>query len=563
MADQYAVGFKNKLDIAGNQGKNFEQVFPCDGGFITADANAPKSFIAGDFYKFTGNFFRCTEKADFPGVCYIFPGPAEEAAQITADAIGSGDAAVHVTQRDRFVSSDPGAYSRFVTFYALTHWGEWLFGLDAFGSFRLGYYATVAGVLLCTAAAVALAWRRPRAIEGALFLALFVLAEEAVLLPLLHYHQADGFYSHLFGAVPLLASWVLYGSIERPGPRILSLLAWIAATRFTYGLNLSDTFLAAAILAWLEARKLPPGRARAALWLLAAGLAGAAVVTAGLLLRVVPIGGGVRRPSLAAVLTGEALLATGLVAAAPAARRAGVSLAAGSERLARFAGTFGAVNLAVQILYLAAGLPRVYYIYKYSFHGVMLLTVAAVTLSPVVLPPVLAALGHRRPASLAAAALPVAVAIFLIGAGFGSFRRSFSERMLGKPPWSIIGPLVDPDALARARSVLGREGKRCGAVLIPSWPTALFMNATLGSLPSRNYETWADYAPALQAIGPGTCAFWYGGPDDLARFRRMGNQNGAVVAKVLELEALPDKRCDEYPARWDPARRIRLCHACF
>ncbi|SET36325.1 hypothetical protein [Stigmatella erecta] len=170
-------------------------------------------------------------------------------------SVGGGDAGNHAALRMDFVTRDPGTYQGFTFFHTVTYGAQWLFGLDTFAGFRVGFYLVPAVLAVALAAALELVavrlWRSARAwavAQGAL-LALTLTVWPFLLLRLLHYHQSDGFYGHLFGLVPRVLAWVAYALPRTAWVRCAALAGFTVLYRFTYGLNLGDFLLMAGVLA--------------------------------------------------------------------------------------------------------------------------------------------------------------------------------------------------------------------------------------------------------------------------------------------------------------------------
>ena len=84
-----------------------------------------------------------------------------------------------------------------------------------------------------------------------------------VILPLLHYNQAAGYYVHTFGLLPLLGLWLADARIRSPLLRLAALGVGVSMVRYTYSLNLADTSVAvAAVLLVDETRRVAESRAR-------------------------------------------------------------------------------------------------------------------------------------------------------------------------------------------------------------------------------------------------------------------------------------------------------------
>jgi hypothetical protein len=478
--------------------------------------------------------------------------------------VGGGDVGPHLIIRELFVGS-PQVPKGAVTFYAVTYWAERAFGLDAFGSIRLAFYLTVAVVLLATASAAAEAGARAGLRRWALFWLVFLAASQIVLLPLLHYLQADGFYSQLFALIPLFGCWAAYGLATHWAARAVIIVAWVVFTRYTYGLNGGDVLLAAAILAFLETRSGGTRLQRAAGWTLALLCLAALPVAYLQLLKYWNDAGKVVRPLIVPLLAGEALLTAALGVLPLVATRIGAARGDGELRLARFACAVGAVNLAPPLIYALTGRELPYYLLKYSFGAVALLASAGVVSLGFMVPEVVDRLlrgpdGSARRAAALAAVLPVA--LLLVGAGHQPYLRTYVERMRPAPPWKRIGPLADREGMERIAAVVRSEGRSFAGLLGSSWPLMHFENAVLGEPALSATRNWEELAKQAERPKPG-CLFWYGGAEEQTRLALRSDPGAAQLrSRLAELDGSIDKRCETYPARWDPARTLQLCHRC-
>ncbi|MBN1204029.1 MAG: hypothetical protein JXB05_03785 [Myxococcaceae bacterium] len=492
-------------------------------------------------------------------------------------SVGGGDAGNHVALRRHFIERSPDVYEKFVTFYSFTHGLEALFGLDAFESFRAGYYAIPLALVLCMLAGlltVSRAWaeggQASTWIAPGLFLGGFVAAGFAILFRLLHYHQADGFYAHLFGLIPAFLCWVLFGLLPSRALRVGTLLLAVLLHRFTYGLNLGDVAAVSAVLMAIEALGVSHARGlRWALLGLAAGLGGAALFAYAKLSTLIPVTGAIQAPRIHAMLRGEALLSLLLLLLPLAARGMGLPLGAAGARLALYAGSFGAINSFILQLYLWQGFSREYYFFKYPLHGAVLVLGAALVLLSALLAQVLVRWGRRQGRAAHAGLLPLGVvagiALFNLHDACTPYRSSFRERRSGAAPWSSLLPLADRDGWRHIEATLAREGAEFGGLLSPTWPMMNFMNAGLRRTVDEDPLKfgWEQYAQGLVRQGPGLCVFWYATERDFAEFASSQEDNHGRLADVARaLDSRPGKRCEEYRARWDARLPLRLCHLC-
>lgn len=457
--------------------------------------------------------------------------------------VGGGDAGAHAAWALHFARVNPGEYFGFVSTYALWHWLGAL-GFDAFERERGGFYLTAAAVMVAAGYGVRVALARGSPLRVAVGWGAIGLAAACrfAFWPVLHYHQADGFYGHLFALVPLLAAWLAYGQLADARARAAVLVAGVGVMRFTYGLNLGDLALAsAALLAW-EAIGAGAGRIRVAFLGLAAALAIGAVVAYVQLLPLGEIEAGFVPTRLGWLIPGVGLLAAGLLASL----RLGAIAAPAARRLAAFAGAFGAVNLAGQLAYLGAGLTPRYYFYKYGLHAVVLVLVAWLAVGA-------ATVGRR---ALAACAVLFAAGLVMISRG-SPYERSFTERLRRTPPWTRIGPLADRDGEARIAAALAQAHAGFGGVLTASWPMASFMNGEHG----RFIDVPAFQRAELDE-SPGHCVFWFQRETAPVEAFDPGGSRDARVAAIARLSSDPAARCDSYAPRWDPAGTQVLCRRC-
>jgi hypothetical protein len=492
-------------------------------------------------------------------------------------SVGGGDAGNHVALRRHFVERSADVYEKFVTFYSFTHGLEALFGLDAFESFRAGFYVIPLVMVLCMLAGLltvsraseegghAAAWIAPW-----LFLGGFLSMGPAFLFRLLHYHQGDGYYAHLFGLVPAFLCWVLFGLLPSRALRVGALLLAVLLHRFTYGLNLGDVAAVSAVLMAIEALGVSHARGlRWALLGLAAALGGAALFAYSKLMVLIPVTGAIQAPRIHAMLRGEAILSALLLLLPLAARGMGLPLGAAGTRLALYAGSFGVINSLIQRLYLGRGFSQEYYFFKYHLHGVVLVLGAVLVLLSALLAQVLARWARRQGRAAHAGLLPlgaiVSVGLFNLHDASTPYRSGFEERRSGAAPWRTLHPLADRDGWRRIEATLAREGAGFGGLLSPTWPLMNFMNAGLRRTVDEDPLKfgWEQYEQGLVRQGPGLCVFWYATDRDFAEYAAAQKDNPGKLADVARaLDSRPGKRCEEYPAPWDAGLPLRLCHLC-
>ncbi|SEL76466.1 hypothetical protein SAMN05444354_108151 [Stigmatella aurantiaca] len=490
-------------------------------------------------------------------------------------SVGGGDAGNHAALRMDFVTRDPGTYQGFTFFHTVTYGAQWLFGLDTFAGFRVGFYlvpAVLAGVLAAALELVAVRlWRSPRAwavAQGAL-LALTVTVWPFLLLRLLHYHQADGFYGHLFGLVPLVLAWVAYALPRTAWGRCAALVGFTVLYRFTYGLNLGDFLLMAGVLALGEGFFSFSREQRSLAWL--ARLMGLVFLAAGAyaytkLLPLGPVYGSLVHHDAVRALRTQVWAVAGLLALRFVSSREDKV----ERRLIDFAVLFGGINALVQVAYLKAGMPVGYYFLKYGFHAVVLLLSAALLVTSLRMGAMVHAAPFRARQWSVALALLVAVGLFAVAHGwsraFAAYTPSYQERARGQPPFALLGALEDRESSALIRQVLREEGKRFGGLLSPSWARVNFSNVALGWVPEDYTATnghWPVFAEGKVRRGPGACVFWEASPEDWEAYRQQAQEAvPALEAEVKRLQSEPGRSCRQYPVAWTASGTRTLCFLC-
>ncbi len=412
--------------------------------------------------------------------------------------VGGGDAGNHILQQRAFVDGEPATYMGFVALYAWNHWLGVATGADAFETLRITFLATAAALSVLP---VGLWVARGR---GAAWFVPMALALNLVLLgPLLHYHQADGFFPHLVAAVIPVATWLVVGGASSPAARLAALAFGAVAYRFTYGLNLGDFLFAAACAAAWEASTALGGARR--VWALAA--AGFAVTAASSWVQVIPL----FRVSDGAVLPSRFASLVPAMLAVPAVvlgvRR---YLPGPAARWMVFPFAFLGSTLAVLGALRLAGVPFFYYAWKYIFHAEILAI------------------------SLLVAAIPVGIA-GVWEAHAGTVRVRWSRvvaRWRSEPRFGATRLVAVAVAVAGALAVAGVAL----AVFLPAYRRA-------GGIPLRLVELWSStlFVPAVVVF-----AAVY----DRVRWR-------GIVWALLALGALAGIHASEVPYRTSYSDRLR------
>ena len=484
------------------------------------------------------------------------------------------DTGFHIASYHAFVRTTPDAYHGFVSMYAALYFVQHLLSLNAFWALAVVFYGEV--VLACALPLVitfSLLWPLRRqsslayGIGAALAAPVALIVQYLVVLPQQHQNQADGFYPHLFGLLPLLTIWLIDALVRQPLLRFAAVLLAFVCYRYTYGLNLGDLALAVAALAALDACD-TRNRAwwRGLLGITSLGMAGAAYFAYKALWPVHTLSGHVVPYNVPLSNDAQVIGLGGLalvMAAGSGAR--GLFAGGGLRRAARFPFLFGAINLMIVLLYMRSGAPRIYYFFKYPIAGLILVASACGALTPAVLARGIAELrlsGWRRVLTPAAALVCVglpALAVSKWADATPLYRAGFEERAWGKPPFKseLNLPLADLGAWSRIEDVLHDKHKKFGGYVVSQFGMMIFMNAAL-EVPDFGWSTWFAGPPAKPL--PGYCVFWDEGPPTDWLVWEFGFPLKAL-RQQLELDR--SKQCRSYRAHWNPDGPPRtLCYRC-
>nr|WP_152622636.1 hypothetical protein [Archangium violaceum] len=487
-------------------------------------------------------------------------------------SVGGGDAGNHAALQMDFVTHKPNTYEGFTFFHTLTYGLRWLFGLDTFTSFRAGFFLVPVSMALALVGGLEFVagrlWRSGRAMVAAqatLWVAT-IMAWPFLLLRLLHYHQSDGFYAHLFGTVPLVLTWLAYALPRSPWVRCAALAVFVVFYRYTYGLNLGDLLAAGGLLVLLEATRVSGSKYRGGVVLLGLVFLAAATYAYWRLLPLKDISGGVTPYSYARALRVQCWTVVGLLAVRFLSSREEPV----ERRLIDFALLFAGVNALVQQAYLGAGWHVDYYFLKYGFHAVVLLLCVGLLVISI-------RVGGLFQTGLARAgrwelvlAVLVAVGLFEVTRGWGRafkiYVPSYWDRVRAEPPLPYLDALEDRDAVALARQVLREQGKSFGGYLSPSWPRTNFTNVELGWVPedwSKTNGHWPLFVSGQVRQGPGLCVFWEASASDWEGYQRFSREENSPLADVVRgLQARPDTVCREHAAPWVASGSRTLCYRC-
>ncbi|MGD0836996.1 MAG: hypothetical protein ABSB49_10185 [Polyangia bacterium] len=468
------------------------------------------------------------------------------------------DGGTHVFIKDQFAQRFPAIYNGQVAYYGFAWLIERIMSVSSFRSFALAFYVTVVGsaTLPWAVTSVAISCRTwPKLALGT---AVATLASVGVMLvvilPLLHYNQAAGYYVHTFGLLPLLGLWLADARIRSPLLRLAALGVGVLMVRYTYSLNLADTSVAVAAVLLVDETR---GWRKVGHALVAVGLTAAAFWVATQIAPIFRIWGGMQGYSTAELRKADMMLLGGCVlylATQGYGSRWRPLLASPIVRAVRFPVFFAAANAAFFTHFAQGKGVQRYYPWKYQMWACTLLALALV----VVLAHLAVGLGRRgalRSPRTWLGLLAVGAALTLVTpiwvTTFSGYRKTLFERMRPHgPPYQFLRPLADPGAMARIEAILAAEHKRFGGYLTAFFPMFSFMNGALG----RHQGTQTFFAPARE---PGTCVFWVSRERDIYRLGPAHDLD--VLRAAVSAEG---RTCTEYPVAWKTTPQS-LCYHCY
>ena len=470
-----------------------------------------------------------------------------------ADGNVAIDAATHVLSSVQFATSKPDVYAGCSALYAF--WNAIL--VVTRGDYVLAANVSfLAGAVVIAGAPCVLGFALLRRVQSAAFftgaavlLGGGLLVGWFVILPLEAFHVVGGFWTHLFGLIPLFAIWFTDALVRARVLRVALMLFLAILYRHTYALDVPELLATLAVLLVIEAAGLRSSRVvRVAAVMAALALLGLSRYA---FRQLVPLTigstGWIVSHDMAAVWRGQ-LACVGALAAAmaffparDAARESGI------VRTLRFPALFVLGNaIAFALLRAQPGGEHAYstvwanyYFQKHSLHAAVLGASALVVLAAFCAATAVERHGWR---TLAAASLPLALALgghLQLQQGFAVYRDVLTEVAFGMPPYPRLRPWVDVDALRLMKSQLRSAAAKHGGFSAAYYPLAAFMNATFG------HGSPPFWRPQPIEASAGHCVFWEGG-------------------KVPSADRDPSRSCSSYHARWEPQGTQRwLCSRCY
>lgn len=515
---------------------------------------------------------------------------------------GCGDGGNHVSLKNQLLREGINPTPVFVGLYGFVGWLETVFGMRSFESFRLAYYFVLVFALVsCALIGAQISghethlWPKRPISKLAYKLALsggYLLSGLAFLeffsLPVFHYYQADGFFSQIFGLVPLFLSLLVIAFCGSGYLRIGLLFIIIAITRFTYGLNLSELMLSTAAICFLESRAAQRKWKAVSLVFLGLLLVLLALFALYRLTSVYDMHGEIQPMTVSfhaifLVLWGGMALLWLFFSRAEEGSRLTYStddsacpikggFCCGRQRFAFrnllvYCACYALLSvLSLASLYLWSDIGLTYYGKKYLFSALMLTSL----LSPVFLRrfveesllKILGVLKEGEKKILLCATSLIFSVLLLVSGGIYLLHRSiaaplvtYNERKSRLPRYKYIRMLSDLEAERIIEKVITERKMKFGGIVVAHWPSYHFMNQSLGLNSSIEL-----YASDMVLAKPGYCVFWH----DTARIRDLKRIGVPAAARAFEkLRSAPGVESIPYKTRIGRERDLQLFFRCY
>lgn len=405
--------------------------------------------------------------------------------------IGNADAGFHIEYMRAFAAEEPGAYHGFVGFYAVTLWLKQIFDLNHYQvhllSLSLGFLL-VSGTFFFTTFKLLLP-DDVRFLHAVILAVLLSLAGALIVLPVYNEFVIQGGYVHAFGCIVYPIAALLYALGSSPIRRLLALIIGVVGLRFSYGLNLGDLMVIAAVLSALEIR----GEKKLWTRVIAASLAVlfsiGAVRSYLSIWTILDMSGAATEIELWLIWFSFLVMAVTLFVFMRWGLR--LTLSVPVKRLLLFCALMLVVTTGMQVLFYLLGQQMSYYMFKYTVYSALLTVAAGVGVACSMS---MLGLGSvSRVGWLSCSGMLVALILLFIG-----YRPYFLDSY-GNRTYSLVAF----DEWEAVEQTLAQSGKRLGGYITHDWPRFHYVNHAFG-----HSVDWEAYKNGDVRLEPGFCVFW-------------------------------------------------------
>ncbi|MCO6430376.1 MAG: hypothetical protein J5J00_05895 [Deltaproteobacteria bacterium] len=433
--------------------------------------------------------------------------------------IGNGDAAFHVEYLNRFINKKPDAYHGFTSYYTLTHLIQYFGGLEIFDAHYVALSLSYLALCMALLALFRDYWGSPVSPIAIAAVAICTIAVSALwLVPIHSQFMLQGGLAHCFGAFIPIVFVLFYSIADSMWGRLIIISFFVAATRFTYGLNLGDALFVGGVLALVEARaERKKGRPKlsALALLFSAAMLVAALYAYSEIFKIIGKGGASTKINLNILWVSYSLLIL-TVGSLPYLLKNNLSPL--QRRIAVSTLSVLAVTLAAQLIYRLLGKKAKYYMMKYVFYSnfVAFFAIAAVFWMIV---------RYKKYRF----ALPAGLAIVLYLAAFSPYIEDFKRRK---------SPLVNEQEWYFIKNTIESRRKQFGGAIIPSWPAYRYIHARYGR--PKSLKTLLNGRVMSK---PGYCIFYVTGKrrNELLRNVRIWQKRSKGPPRLNEVLLSLDK----------------------
>ena len=439
---------------------------------------------------------------------------------------GCADAANHLSFYRSFVSSDPQSYQGFNGLYVCVYIIEKILSVQT----PFAFYLSLLFPLLTIAYFLTYFIRIDKLTSALVAAVTSLIVSELIILPIIHYNQADGYLAHIFSVSTVLPA-VIWGSSSP----VWILLVMLICCRFSYGLQLPDLF--AALGCYLVISALRAGQVFYRYLLLSGGVlaVAACVFSISRLMDVFSISGSIISQNLdyafAAQITGIALLFQLYFYEESDKGKKINSLA--------FPLLFLIAGSALQAMWLFTTKDADYYFSKLFLYSSLLLAIFVIRLSGLLL----------QLKSVYLTSSWILLISFLIVAQ-RPYLPSYYERVQPSGEYKLISPLLDYKVQKVVNEVLKKESKLFAGYYTSRWAQFSFFNA----LYNQPFDFGTFQNPPAE-IPENSCIFWSKNSNDIPRLERY--KATATIEWLNEMNAGNNFQEVKYNSPWAGRQVIR------
>lgn len=437
---------------------------------------------------------------------------------------GCADAANHLSLYRNFINIDPKSYQGFNALYVSWYLFEKIFSFDT----NFALYLSLLFPLFSICFIFARLINRSNFFFTLLTLCSAVILFETVILPIIHYNQADGYLAHLFSVSVILPFIVWAGNFHFLAAGFLLLCC-----RFSYGLQLPDLLVTYAIFLCLLALK-EKVKARKILIFSLCGLSLIATyLSLAQLFTVFSADGSIISQNL------DYAFAAQIVALAVLIQL----LFKTADKSSIFSLLFLLSCLSLQSMWLFSTHEAQYYFSKLFLYSSFLMAVICLQSVSEVL---------NTKSVYLSSSLVMLIAFLIVAQR--PYMDTYYERVQPSGDYKLISPLIDTKVKKIVNEVLSKESAEFAGYFTSRWGQFSYFNALFGR--AFDFETFKNPPNKFTAR---SCLFWSKNSNDVPRLEKYQANN--TIAWLNKINSRSDFKEVKYSSPWAGRQVIR--YICF